>query len=46
MLKQGARAISAEFIQTCALCHFSFMQFRPYATLFLGLPPSDLNVKK
>ena len=36
MLKQGRKTINAEFIQTHALCQLSFVQFRPYATLFPG----------
>ena len=35
MLKLGVRTINAEFIQTHALSQLSFVQFRPYATLFL-----------
>ena len=37
MLKQGVKAINAEFIRTRALSQLSFTQFRPYAILFLGL---------
>ena len=36
-LKQDVKTIKAEFIQTHALSQFCFSQFRPYATLFLGL---------
>ena len=35
MLRLGVRIINAEFIQTHALSQLSFVQFRPYATLFL-----------
>ena len=35
MLRLGVRTINAEFIQTHALSQLSFVQFRPYATLFL-----------
>ena len=34
MLKQGVKTINAEFIRTHALSQLSFVQFRPYATLF------------
>ena len=37
ILKQGVKTINAEFIRTGALSQLSFIQFRPYATLFLGL---------
>ena len=37
MLKQDVKRINAEFIQTRALSQLSFVQFRPYATLFPGL---------
>ena len=37
MLKQGVKTINAEFIRTCVLSQLSFVQFRPYATSFLGL---------
>ena len=37
MLKQGVKTINAEFIQTHVLFQLSFVQFRPYATSFLGL---------
>ena len=37
MLKQGVKAINAEFIRTCALSQLSFLQFRPYATSLVGL---------
>ena len=40
MVKQGVRTIIGEFIRTRALSHFSFMQFRPYATSFPWLFPS------
>ena len=46
MWKQGIKAINAEFIQTRALSKLSFVQFRPYATLFPVLFLSDVNVKK
>ena len=34
MLKQGAKTVNAEFIQTHALFQLSFVQFKPYATSF------------
>ena len=37
MLKQGINTINTELIQTCALSQISFLQFRSYATSFLGL---------
>ena len=37
MLKQSVKRINAEFILTHALSHLSFLQFKPYAFLFLGL---------
>ena len=37
MLKQGVKTINAEFIRTRALSQLSFVQFRPYASLFPGL---------
>ena len=37
MLKQGVKTINTEFIWTHALSHLSFIQFRLYATSFLGL---------
>ena len=37
MLKKGIIRINAGFIQTRASSQLSFVQFRPYATLFLGL---------
>ena len=37
MLKQGVKTINAEFIRTHALSQISFIQFRPYATSFLGV---------
>ena len=37
ILKQGVRTINAQFIRTRALSQLSFVQFRPYATSFLGL---------
>ena len=37
MLKQGLKTINAEFIWTYALSQLSFVQFRPYATLFVEL---------
>ena len=37
MLKQGIKTINTEFIQTHALSWLSFIQFRPYATSFIGL---------
>ena len=37
ILKQGVKTINAEFIRTGALSQLSFIQFRPYATLFPGL---------
>ena len=37
MLKQGVKTINTEFIRTYALSQLSFVQFRPYATLFVGL---------
>ena len=36
MLKQGLKN-NAEFIRSLALSQLSFLQFRPYATLFPGL---------
>ena len=37
MLKQGVKTINIEFIRTRALSQLSFIQFRPYATSFVGL---------
>ena len=37
MLKQGVKRINAEFIWTRGLFQLSFVQFRPYAKLFVGL---------
>ena len=37
MLKQGVKTINAEFIRTRALSQHSFVQFRSYASSFLGL---------
>ena len=37
MLKQGLKTINAEFIRTYALSQLSFVQFRPYSTLFVEL---------
>ena len=37
MLKQGIKTINTQFIQTRALPKFSFIQFRPYAILFVRL---------
>ena len=34
MLKQEVKTINAEFILTCSLSQLSFVQFRPYVTLF------------
>ena len=36
MLKQGVKTINAEFIRTRALSQLSFVQFRSYASSFLG----------
>ena len=36
MLKQGIKSIKNEFIWTHALSQLSFIQFKPYAILFLG----------
>ena len=46
MLKQAIKTINAEFIQTHALFQLSFVQFRPYATLFLGLILSLMLMSK
>ena len=37
MLKQDVKTINIEFIRTGALSQLSFVQFRPYATSFMGL---------
>ena len=37
MLKQGVETINIAFIRTRALSQLSFIQFRPYATSFVGL---------
>ena len=37
MLKQGVKTTNAEFIRTRALSQLSFVQFRLYATSFVGL---------
>ena len=37
MSKQGAKTINAEVIRTLLLSQLSFVQFRPYATSFLGI---------
>ena len=37
MSNQGIKTINTEFVQTRVLSQLSFVQFRPYATLFPGL---------
>ena len=37
MLKRGIKTINTKFIGTRALSQLSFVQFRPYATSFVGL---------
>ena len=37
ILKQGVKTSNTEFVRTSALSQLSFVQFRPYATSFVGL---------
>ena len=46
MLKQGVQTINTQFIQTRALPKFSFIQFRPNATLFVRLLHSRTLISK
>ena len=46
MLKQGIKAINAEFVWARALPKLSFAQFRPYATSFPGLLLSMVLMSK
>ena len=46
MLKQDAKRINSQFIRTRTLYQLSFVQFRPYSTLFPGLILSFMLMPK